>query len=80
MTVEILTPEKKFFQGEAESISFPGMDGRFEILNNHAPLISSLKEGSIRIRSNGKDTTVAIKGGFVEVLKNHVNVMVEGAQ
>ena len=52
MTVEILTPEKKFFSGEAESILMPGADGKFEILKDHAPLISSLKEGEIRIRQN----------------------------
>ncbi len=80
MNVQILTPERKFFAGEAESVSFPGTDGRFEILNNHAPLISSLKEGDIRIRTNGKDTLVKIKGGFVEVLQNNINVMVEGAE
>ena len=70
MTVEILTPEKKFFSGEAESILMPGADGKFEILKDHAPLISSLKEGEIRIRQNGKDTLVKIKSGFVEVLNN----------
>ncbi len=78
MTVEILTPEKKFFSGEAESILMPGADGKFEILKDHAPLISSLKEGEIRIRQNGKDTSVKIKSGFVEVLNNKINVMVEG--
>ena len=79
MTVEILTPEKKFFSGDAESIMLPGADGKFEILKDHAPLISSLKEGEIRIRQNGKDTSVKIKSGFVEVLNNKINVMVEGA-
>ena len=80
MTFEILTPEKKFFSGEAESILMPGADGKFEILKDHAPLISSLKEGEIRIRQNGKDTLVKIKSGFVEVLNNKINVMVEGAK
>ena len=79
MTFEILTPEKKFFSGEAESILMTGADGKFEILKDHAPLISSLKEGEIRIRQNGKDTLVKIKIGFVEVLNNKINVMVEGA-
>ena len=80
MTLEILTPEKKFFSGEAESVMLPGADGKFEILKDHAPLISSLKEGEIRIRQNGKDTSVKIKSGFVEALNNAVNVMVEGAE
>jgi F-type H+-transporting ATPase subunit epsilon len=80
MTLEILTPEKKFFSGDAESVLLPGADGKFEILKDHAPLISSLKEGEIRIRQNGKDTSVKIKSGFVEVLNNKINVMVEGAE
>jgi F-type H+-transporting ATPase subunit epsilon len=80
MILEILTPEKTFFNGEVESVQMPGTDGSFEILNNHAPLISSLKNGIIRIRQNGKDSNVTITSGFVEVLQNKVNVMVESAQ
>ena len=80
MTLEILTPEKKFFSGETESVLFPGADGKFEILKDHAPLISSLKAGEIRVRQNGKDVVVKIKSGFVEVLNNKINVMVEGAE
>ncbi|MEY2829834.1 MAG: hypothetical protein RIQ33_1692 [Bacteroidota bacterium] len=78
MTLEILTPEKKFFSGEVESVLFPGTDGKFEILKGHAPLISSLKNGEIRIRQNSKDTTITINGGFVEILNDKINVMVEG--
>ncbi|MFM2225900.1 MAG: synthase subunit epsilon [Bacteroidota bacterium] len=80
MILEILTPEKKFFSGEVESILFPGTDGKFEILKGHAPLISSLKSGEIRVRQNSKDSIITIKDGFVEVMNNKVNVMVEGAQ
>lgn len=79
MILEILTPEKKFFTGETTSVQFPGADGKFEILNNHAPLISALKEGEIRIKQQSGDIRISIKSGFVEVLNNAVNVMVEGA-
>lgn len=80
MTLEILTPEKKIFSGEVESVLFPGTDGKFEILKGHAPLISSLKSGEIRIRQNSKDTVITINGGFVEVMNDKLNVMVEGAK
>jgi F-type H+-transporting ATPase subunit epsilon len=80
MILEILTPEKKFFSGEVESVLMPGTDGKFEILKGHAPLISSLKSGEIRVRQNLKDTIITINGGFVEVLNDKVNVMVEGAK
>jgi F-type H+-transporting ATPase subunit epsilon len=80
MILEILTPEKKFFSGEVESVLMPGTDGKFEILKGHAPLISSLKSGEIRVRQNSKDTIITINGGFVEVLNDKVNVMVEGAK
>jgi F-type H+-transporting ATPase subunit epsilon len=80
MILEILTPEKKFFSGEVESVLMPGTDGKFEILKGHAPLISSLKSGEIRVSQNSKDTIITINGGFVEVLNDKVNVMVEGAK
>ncbi len=80
MTLEILTPEKKFFSGDADSVLMPGTDGKFEILKGHAPLISSLRAGEIRIRKAGKDTIVKVKSGFVEVLGDKVNVMVEGVE
>ncbi len=79
MKVQILTPEQNVFDGNAESVQFPGVDGSFEILNNHAPLISALIEGQIKLTS-GKDTKrFLIKSGFVEVLNNNVVVLIEGA-
>ena len=79
MYVEILTPEKKFYQGEAHSVVFPGSadKGSFEVLPNHAPLISSLMEGVIRLRTSAGVTELTITGGFVEVLNNKVSVLVE---
>lgn len=80
MQLEILTPEKKIFEGETDSVQLPGSDGLFQILNNHAPLISSLKEGKIKIsQKENKNIIVTVKGGFVEVLKNKVTVLAEGA-
>lgn len=75
MELEIITPDKVLFSGEATGVQLPGAEGSFEILRNHAPMISRLKAGKVRIR-NGKDTHyVDINGGIVEVLKNKVVVL-----
>ena len=49
MQVEIITPEAKVFVGEADAVQFPGLDGSFQVLNNHAPIISGLSEGDIKV-------------------------------
>ena len=80
MQLEILSPEKKVYSGPADSVIFPGSDGVFQVLNNHAPLIASLQEGTIKVRNQKQDSLFTIKSGFVEVLKNKVTVLVEGVQ
>lgn len=78
MMLEILSPEQKFFSGEVESVTLPGTLGEFTVLKRHAPLISSLNQGEIKYRlKNGDEQRVAIRNGFVEVLKNHVSVCIE---
>jgi F-type H+-transporting ATPase subunit epsilon len=77
MHLEILTPEKKLFAGEVTSVKLPGTAGTFEVLENHAPLISTLDAGSIRVRpAAGEDQYFEVNEGFVEVLNNIVTVMV----
>ncbi|MEO5674383.1 MAG: ATP synthase F1 subunit epsilon [Chitinophagales bacterium] len=80
MQLDILTPEKKIFSGEASSVSLPGTEGHFQVLNNHAPLISSLKAGVIKYKTSAGETSFNAKEGFVEVLKNKVTVLVEGVE
>ena len=80
MQLDILTPEKKVYSGEATSVTLPGTEGWFQVLNNHALLISSLKAGIIKFRTANGETRVNAKEGFVEVLKNKVTVLVEGAE
>lgn len=75
MQVDILTPDKVLFSGEATSVKLPGSLGQFEVLNNHAPLVSSLNAGNIRVRSTEGDQNFAIKGGVVEVTKNKIVVL-----
>lgn len=79
MEVEIITPDKEIFKGEAQLVQLPGIDGSFEILNNHAPMISALKEGKIKVKKTkeGKNDFYEIKGGVIEVLNNKVLILAE---
>ncbi|MBM3177322.1 MAG: ATP synthase F1 subunit epsilon [Bacteroidetes bacterium] len=78
MNLEILTPEKKVFEGEVVSATFPGADGSFQVLNNHAPLIGLLKEGTVEYKAKDSVGKVVITGGVVEVLKNQVILLADG--
>jgi F-type H+-transporting ATPase subunit epsilon len=78
MKVEIIAPDKEIFTGEADLVQLPGIDGSFEILKNHAPLISALRKGNIKITDKEKKSRLfPINGGVVEVLKNKVLVLAE---
>ncbi len=81
MTLEILTPEKKLFSGEVYGVLMPGISGIFEVLDKHAPMVSALKPGRVKVLKD-KNNHVAnfdIQGGFVEVLNNKVTLLAEGA-
>ena len=79
MNIVVLTPEKEVYQGEAKAVNVPGVSGQFEILNNHAPLVSSLKTGKVKLTlSDGGIKNFSITRGFVEVLKNEVSLLVQG--
>jgi F-type H+-transporting ATPase subunit epsilon len=77
MHLEILTPEKKIFEGNVTIATFPGADGSFQVLDNHAPLISLLKEGVVEYKSKEATQSVTITGGVVEVLKNKVILLAD---
>jgi len=78
MNIEIVTPDTVIFEGEASLVQLPGIDGSFEILNNHAPLISVLKAGTIKIILADKNTkTFDIKGGVVEINHNKLMILAE---
>ena len=81
MNLEILTPEKKLFSGEVYGVQMPGISGSFEVLEKHAPLVSALKAGRIKVLKDKQNhfSFFDIGGGFVEVLNNRVTVLVEGA-
>lgn len=78
MYLEILTPEKKIFEGNVAIVTFPGADGSFQVMDNHAPLISLLKEGSVEYKSKEASNSIQITGGVVEVLKNKVVLLADG--
>ncbi|MBS1496195.1 MAG: ATP synthase F1 subunit epsilon [Bacteroidetes bacterium] len=81
MTLEILTPEKKIFSGEVFGVQLPGITGLFEVLDKHAPIVSALKEGKLKIlKDKNNATSYSIQSGFVEVLNNKTTVLVEGAE
>ncbi|HEX5653166.1 MAG TPA: ATP synthase F1 subunit epsilon [Chitinophagaceae bacterium] len=81
MHLEILTPEQKLYSGDVYGVQMPGVSGSFEVLEKHAPLISALKAGRLKVLKDKQHhfTYFDIQGGFVEVLNNKVTVLVEGA-
>ena len=77
MFLEILSAEEKIFSGEVDSVILPGVNGQFQVLNNHAPIVSSLSNGKIIYSEKSKKNSLDIKGGIVEVLDNNVNALIE---
>ena len=80
MRVEIITPDSTIFTGDNVAlVQLPGIDGSFEVLNNHAPLISVLKQGKIKVINKGEKEELffEIKGGVIEVVKNKVLILAE---
>jgi F-type H+-transporting ATPase subunit epsilon len=77
MNVSILSPLKSLFQGEATSVNLPGKVGAFTILENHAPIVSTLDKGVITITNKDEVSEIEIVSGFVEVHDNEVTICVE---
>ena len=77
MELEIVTPDKTIFKGEADLVQLPGIDGSFEILSNHAPLISVLKQGIVKVKMGKTEDFYEVKAGVVEVLNDKVLVLAE---
>jgi F-type H+-transporting ATPase subunit epsilon len=77
MQIEILTADESIFSGEATIANFPGKDGSFGVMNDHAPMIAALKKGNIIVTTSIGEQTFEVQGGVVEVLKNKVMVLAE---
>jgi len=79
--LEIITPKRIVYKGEVTSFSAPGIEGGFQVLHSHAPLLSSLKIGEVKIvDANGNNSRYAVSGGFVEVRDNQVLLLAETAE
>ena len=78
MNLEIITPEKELYKGKVNSITLPGTDGEFGILRNHAPIISTLTKGKIKIiDSYNKEEIFEINGGVIEMQNNEIIVLAD---
>ena len=78
MILEIITPENKLFEGEVTSVKFPGTDGEFGVLNNHAPIISTLTKGKIIVTNeNDEVSDFEINGGVIEMQNNKIIVLAD---
>lgn len=75
--LNIVSPEKELFNGEVESVTLPGMMGSFSILPHHAPIVSSLKEGTLVYVTEGEEHELDIQSGFVEMSSGKVAVCIE---
>lgn len=78
MQIDIITPDSTVFSGEVSLAQFPGKDGSFEVLNNHAPIIAVLKKGKIKVIDKAKQTQFfEVSGGVVEVQHNKIIVLAD---
>ncbi|MDA0265344.1 MAG: F0F1 ATP synthase subunit epsilon [Chloroflexi bacterium] len=80
MTLEIITAERQVYSDEVDMVIAPGFDGQLGILPRHAPLMTMLKPGELTVRKDGVDMYVAVSGGFMEVLGNHVSVLADACE
>jgi len=78
MRLEVVSTERRVFEGKVSRVLVPGSKGPFEILRNHAPIVSTLNAGTIKIIDNsGMESLIEVKGGLVEVNNNSISILVE---
>jgi len=81
MELVVLSPEKELYKGQVKSVTVPGTAGQFQILKDHAPIISSLSEGDVKIiKDDGSTLVLNIGEGFIEVLDNELAILVKEAR
>ena len=81
MNISVLAPERAIFTGEIRAVKVPGVSGEFQVLNNHAPLVSALAAGQVTIKlANNEERSFGIERGFIEVLNNEVSLLVQGVE
>ncbi len=79
MHLEIITPDKKVFEGEVTSVQVPGSKGQFQMLDKHAAIISNLLNGKVKIKTAQGEQLFDVKGGVVEMMDNKVIILAESA-
>lgn len=79
MFLEIITPDKKVFEGEVKSVLVPGTKGQFQMLKNHAAIISTLINGKVKVKTSQGEESFEVKGGVVEMINNKVTILAESA-
>lgn len=80
MPIEIVTPERKVYENEANLIIARGGDGDIGIMAGHSPVVTTLKISALRVKTDGGDHTIAVSGGFLEVKPDKVTVLAESAE
>ena len=80
LTVSVVSPERTLFEGEAESVVAPAYDGEVGILTHHAPMLTLLGAGQLRVRTGGGEQRFTVTGGFLEVADDRVRVVTERAE
>ncbi|MEP7263323.1 MAG: ATP synthase F1 subunit epsilon [Bacteroidota bacterium] len=79
MFLEIITPDRKVFEGEVTSVLVPGSNGQFQMLENHAAIISTLVNGKVKVKTKSGEEHFDVHGGVVEMVKNKVVILAESA-
>lgn len=79
LTVSVISPERTLFEGVTDSVIAPAFDGEVGILPSHAPMMTLLGKGTLRLGTNGTAGAFAVEGGFLQVVDNHVRVVTEKA-
>ena len=77
MKVNIISPEKLVYEGEVTLLQLPGIDGLFQILNNHAPIISVLSKGKIRLVTKDEELFIPINSGVIECSNNIIQILIQ---
>ncbi|WP_437919097.1 ATP synthase F1 subunit epsilon [Sphingobacterium sp. LRF_L2] len=78
MKLTIITPDKLAYEGDVTAVTVPGSAGSFQILKDHAPIVSTLEDGKVIIQANNGQIVLVIKGGVVEAKDNKITVLAEG--
>lgn len=80
MKLIVLSPDREIFNGQVTSVKVPGSAGSFELLNNHAPIVSSLSHGEVRVKTLTGEFSFKVDKGFIEMLNNEISLLVQGYQ